>query len=348
MRILVVGAGASLAEAIALQVPEEFRPPLISNFAKKFWREFNPHPILDMFLESMGYQASDRDGRDLFYRLEKENRTDVEHFFAFAWHHRQKNWAPRRSGDPTNPDALPRDYIHGFVATSAGKNAISTGAGKPLLSWENLIYHGMGDPLQTLLIRGFFVNGRGWKPFGVGQRVAAKLRPGDVVVSLNYDPIFEIALKQASRPFEYVTNALRDSVISMCKPHGTINMIVSEDGTKAAFGEPENLGGLPSKGWRSFLGMIPPRFNKTYEEHYYSRTVVSVLASLNPQMVTFWGVGMTSSDADLCGLYRSWSRNAMVVEALNPDSAIAQKYRAILGVDVEHFTSHEAWLADGG
>jgi hypothetical protein len=254
MRVLVVGAGASLAEAIALQVPDEFRPPLISNFAKKFWKDFNPHPILDMFLESLGHQVADRDGRDLFYQLEKENRTDVEHFFAFAWRHRRKNWAPRWSGDPTNPDALPRDYIHGFVLTSAGKSAISIGADKPLLSWENLIYRGIGDPLQTLLIRGFFVNGSGWKPFAVSQRVATKLRPGDVVVSLNYDPIFEIALNQARLPFEYVTNTLRRGVISICKPHGTINMVVSEDGTRAAFGEPENLGSLPSKGWRSFLG----------------------------------------------------------------------------------------------
>jgi hypothetical protein len=38
----------------------------------------------------------------------------------------------------------------------------------------------------------------------------------------------------------------------------------------------------------------------------------------------------------------------MVVEALNPDNTIAQKYRAILGVDVQYFTSHESWLTDGG
>lgn len=57
MRVLVIGAGASLAEAIGLHVPEKFQPPLMGNFANKFWRDFNPHTILDMFLESMGHQV---------------------------------------------------------------------------------------------------------------------------------------------------------------------------------------------------------------------------------------------------------------------------------------------------
>ena len=114
MRILVVGAGASLAEAQEMGLPEEFHPPLISNFAKKLWRDFNPHPVLDLFLESLGHEVTNRDGRELFYQLESERQTDIEHFFEFAWRHRSKNWEPRPSIDPDKKFHFPRTISMDF------------------------------------------------------------------------------------------------------------------------------------------------------------------------------------------------------------------------------------------
>lgn len=345
MRILVIGAGASLAEASRLKVPKDLHPPLISNFASKLWKEFNPHPVLDLFLESMGHTVTDRDGRGLFLRLESDGKTDVEQFFAFAWRHRRKNWAPRKSSNPKDPDALPRDYIHGFTINTAGKNAISIGSGKPLLSWENLVYHGIGNPLQLLISEGFFVNGKGWKFLEVSQQVAARLSPGDVVVNLNYDPLFEIGLNQAHSAFRYAVNSLQKNTLSVCKPHGTLNMAVSEDCKRFAFGAPENLATPPPVGWRSFLGIIPPRFRKVYAEHPLSHTIVSMLKTLKPSTTTFWGVGLANSDVDMAGLYRSWTDNIDSVEVINPNKDIADKYRSTLGVDVRHFGTHDDWLA---
>jgi hypothetical protein len=43
MRLLVVGAGASYAQAEEAGLPEELRPPLMKNFAEKMWRDYNPH-----------------------------------------------------------------------------------------------------------------------------------------------------------------------------------------------------------------------------------------------------------------------------------------------------------------
>ncbi|MBE9555452.1 MAG: hypothetical protein IMF08_01235 [Proteobacteria bacterium] len=345
MRVLVIGAGASVAEAIRLDIVDDFRPPVVSNFTSKLWKEFNPHPVLDMFLESMGYEVLDRDGRELFYELERDGKTDVEQFFAFAWRHRRKNWAPRQSSDPMDPSALPKDYIHGFAITSDAKNTVTFGAGKPLLSWENLIYHGIGNPLQFLLLQGFHVNGKGWKPLTVSQEVGAKLRPGDVVVSLNYDPLFEIGLNQAGLAFQYAVRDFSRGTVCVCKPHGTLNMAISEDGTKAAFGNPEHLAAPPPTGWRSFLGIIPPRFEKVYEEHPLANSIVSTLMDIEPSIVTYWGVGLTTSDVDLLDLYRAWTRKMDTVEVLNPDKTIAEKYRSALGVNVRHFSTHEPWLA---
>jgi hypothetical protein len=52
MRHLVVGAGASIAQAIELDVPKELWLPTMQNFAKKTWANFAPFPFLPLFLHS--------------------------------------------------------------------------------------------------------------------------------------------------------------------------------------------------------------------------------------------------------------------------------------------------------
>jgi hypothetical protein len=50
MKHLVVGAGATFAEAQALGNAPEICPPLIRDFARKTWANYAPHPILSCFV----------------------------------------------------------------------------------------------------------------------------------------------------------------------------------------------------------------------------------------------------------------------------------------------------------
>jgi hypothetical protein len=45
-RHLVIGAGASFAECKAASLPDEFCLPLIGNFARKLWKDYNPVVVL--------------------------------------------------------------------------------------------------------------------------------------------------------------------------------------------------------------------------------------------------------------------------------------------------------------
>ena len=69
MRLLVVGAGASYAEAERAGLPEELRPPLMNNFAARMWRDYNPHFLLSDFLRTLGHDPG-RDARERFIALD--------------------------------------------------------------------------------------------------------------------------------------------------------------------------------------------------------------------------------------------------------------------------------------
>ena len=77
---LVIGAGATLAEAIAQGIPKESCPPLLRDFARKTWPHmYNPHPVLEAFLQELGYGDLGPDPRELFCRLEDEGRERSQH-----------------------------------------------------------------------------------------------------------------------------------------------------------------------------------------------------------------------------------------------------------------------------
>lgn len=59
MRLLIVGAGASYAEAEFAGVPEDFRPPFVKNFAHRMWTDYNPYHLLVGFLKSKGLDPTD-------------------------------------------------------------------------------------------------------------------------------------------------------------------------------------------------------------------------------------------------------------------------------------------------
>ena len=345
MRYLVVGAGASLAEGLALGLTPERCPPLVNNFAAKLWGEFNPHPILDRFLRSRGYQVSDRDGRSLFYKLERSVDTrdavNVERFFEFAWRHKNKDWSPERGTD----EGLPRDYIGGFAITSGGMRAVGTSS-QPPNGWQNLLLHGLGIPLQRIILEGFFQNGVGFRQLQLAQSVGRVLRPGDAVLNLNYDTLFELALQQAAIPFSYAPNLVGSDEVSICKPHGSLNLVVDEQKQGFAFGQPEWLGVPAPPGTISFSGLLPPRFEKNYAQIPIAKMILAPLAKSRPHIVSFWGVGFAPSDVDLKQLFQAWNSNCSRVEIINPDKIVAQAAEEIFNKDVHHYPDIPSWLAN--
>lgn len=329
MKHLVVGAGATLAQALALGNRWEDCPPLISNFARKTWADYTPSPYLDFYIKELGFWKEVSDARELFYELETAGLTNIEKFMEFAWHNRHLKL---EIGEKRPPD-----YIAG-LRISVGDSAASQHEDG---FWENLLYHGIGRPLADAMIVCFHRNGVGFLDLQLTKRVASPLKPGDLVLNLNYDTVFELALSQLSKPFKYAPNALRPDEILVCKPHGSLNMALNSQAF--AFGQPEWLGMPQPAGFLSYSGLIPPRLNKAYEEHPIAKMILDPSRARRPQYLTMWGVGLAESDNDLISLYREWATGSAVVEIINPSEAVAQKARELFTCEVRHFESVDAW-----
>ena len=175
MRLLVVGAGASYAEAEQVGLPEELRPLLMKNFAEKMWREYNPHYLLSAYLHEIG-QDPGTDARQSFIALEKSQPlVNVERFFEYAYNHR---------------DFVVPGHEH-F---------------QPPSEYDNLLLHGILNPLVFLLVDGLFDQGVETAPLRLARAVASRLQPGDAVLNLNYDTIFELGAEQAGHELVYLPN----------------------------------------------------------------------------------------------------------------------------------------------
>jgi len=74
----------------------------------------------------------------------------------------------------------------------------------------------------------FHENGVGFRDLQTTKRVAQTLGPEDLVLNLNYDTVFEIALTQLGRPFKYAPNAVQPNEVLVCKPHGSLNMVLND------------------------------------------------------------------------------------------------------------------------
>jgi hypothetical protein len=183
MRHLVVGAGATLAEALALGNGPEACPPLIHDFARKTWSNYTPYPILEVYLRQLGYQSLGHDPRELFYELEEKGVTNIERFMEFAWENRNRSMEVGED--------LPPGYISGLRITTEGNPTVST-ASEEGGFWDDLLYHGIGNPLSFLISQCFFENGKGWKSLHLSKSVAARLEPDDLIFNLNYDTVFEL------------------------------------------------------------------------------------------------------------------------------------------------------------
>lgn len=357
MRVPVVGAGASIEEAKRVGAPEHLWPPSVANFAERMWRSFF-HYWLPDYLISLGFDPTD-DPAAQFIELSKnpKNGINIERLFAYSWVNRDKKFE--------YGDKLPKGFIvgsfisidnaggidisAGMAAGAVGSVAMSIGMSSGVDYWENLIYHGVVRPLDELLQSAFFENGENGpriRQLEAGKLVFSRLSDGDLVLNLNYDTLFEIAITQLGLKPNYVLNQFTGKGISIAKPHGSLNLL--SDNKRFAFADPNCIGTTPSStdNMRNWRGIVPPRFNKDYEQHPYSKMIFSNLKNLTPSRMTFWGIGMSDSDEDLIRLYRKWVASTSVLEVINPDSIVADRIAKILNKKVRHFSKLDDWLAE--
>jgi hypothetical protein len=287
VKILVIGAGATLEESIRLGITETKRPPLINNFGASLWNSNLALPqslcqFMAGYLQANGHKAGPN-SVDTFIRLEAipGNSINVERFFEYAWLHRNNSYQG---------------------------------------AWEDLLYLGVFNPLTCLFAEnGFFENGVGWRQLRTYQAMAKKLRAGDLVVNLNYEPLFEMGAVQAEVKFAYVPLSPEPEDFLVAKPHGSFNMIVEKG--NFYFSEPNIIGSatVVREERDIFRGIIPPRFDKTYQQHPIANRIFNDIRNYTPESVTFWGVGFNSSDGDLIDIYRGWCDQAANVFLIHPN-----------------------------
>jgi hypothetical protein len=335
MKHLIVGAGATLAEALALGNEPQVCPPVIRDFARKTWSNYSPNPLLEDYLGTLGHQSLPSDPRELFYELEEEGITNIERFMEFAWENRNR-------GFPIS-ETPPPGYISGLRIGEAG--GLAHGVVDSSGFWQNLLYHGVGSPLSLHMTQCFFENGVGWKDLKLSKSVGARVEAGDLVLNLNYDTVFELSLGQLGRPFVYSPNQANRDQLVVCKPHGSLNMVANE--TEFTFGQPEWLGMPQPAGYQSYSGIVPPRLNKKYAQHPITQMILNPTYDRRPHTIVMWGVGLAESDEDLLALYSRWAEHANLIEIINPSREVVSKAEKLFKCEIRHFGDVAEWTRLG-
>lgn len=314
MLLLVVGAGASYAEAKHAGLPEELCPPLMKDFAERLWSEFNSHFLLSAYLREINLEPGN-DACATFVALERDQpqNINVESFFEFAYRHRD------------------------FVAPGHEQF-------EPATEYENLLLHGIFNPLVNLLVQGLYKHGPETTQLTLAQTVARQLRPGDTVLNLNYDTIFEIGARRAGHDLVFLPNQPSKPSLSISKPHGSMNLLVDMNRQSFCFAEPLFVGSVqPSDGSRNYIGFVPPRLNKQYEQHPVAHAIIEATKNIEPNHVVFWGVGLTDSDTDLLELFRRWCQTSDRVDFINPSAAHVEQAKMRLCTDATRYDSVADW-----
>jgi hypothetical protein len=334
-RLLVVGAGATYQECLTSGADPNHPLPLIKNFASELFNESQLlQEVIASYLTARGVPFNDA--------VLKAYAAGDGASFSSA----EMDAGPLREflrleiSDPINHN-VERLFEHVWQ-TYGGRGEF----------WEALAW----DAIFTCLFNAFITQfGMGpatdIRQLQVGQAVARCLVPGDRVVSLNYDIAFDLALQQAGRFIVYAPEVAPRGAITIYKPHGSFNYYADAQSGDAFFADPSQPRGSvalrDARGavWSPASALIPPRLNKSYEQHPAARMILAGLGVFTPELVTFWGVGLTPSDVDLTDIYRAACHTAQRVEFINPDEGMARHAEAALGVPITHYRRWEDWVS---
>lgn len=309
-RVLVVDAGASVEEGLRAGLAAEQRLPLVRDFPKIWARQFSPDPrLLADYLASVA-QERVADPFMAFKALAAQGdpRINVERFFEFAWLRRR---AESQSWEATVHSAI-------FIPI--------------VLQMAHFI-----EQLSPTTLRQFVAS----------QSVARKLKPGDLIVNLNYDTVLEIGLKQARMPFQYAPTLPRSHELWLAKPHGSINLILTQGQGRWLDPEMFQTVTYPDEDMAEFRGIVPPRYNKSFAQHETGALICDAIRGFTAEAFTLWGVSLADSDLDLLDLYGGWTRNLAQVELIHPNPRTESKghIESLLRKPVRQFSSPEEWAA---
>lgn len=316
--LLIVGAGASYAEAVEAGLPEENRPPLMKNFIKKLWNNSVPlflkkekglvYNYLKETLQYDNFLEQGKDFYDFLVILEKSNVSNIENFFEYAWNYKK---------------SYPKEY-------------------------ENLLYNGIYTPLVACLISGIFKNGLTPK-LPLTEKIASLLDNGDFVLNLNYETVFEIGATNAGKTLHFLPWDKTEPSITVAKPHGSFHFFEDENGLKQA--RPYFVGTLSSiagDNARNYKTFIPPRTNKNFQQHQLSRAIIKRLNFDYPRNVILWGIGFTKSDIDLYELYKKWFKSAEKISFITPRDIKPKELSNDMKIKIHHFMNVDSLLRDDG
>lgn len=334
-RLLVVGAGAAVEECLQSGVNRDHPFPIIRNFASRLFHESAPlQRVIADYLSVRGVAFDDAivpplsEGESRQLTPEQMENSPLRVFQRLE------------AADPASHNV---ERLFEFVWQTHGDDGEL---------WEALAWDGVLTNLYNECITQFpgFGPAHSMHALLAGQAVGRCLVPGDRVVNLNYDTLFDLALQQAGRFSIYAPEPPARGAILIYKPHGSFNLYAHRSTGDAFFADPSQMRGSvalqDSSGrvWSPAAAIVPPRFGKTYGQHPSAAKILSGLATFKPEIVTFWGIGLTSSDIDLLALYRTACENAPHIEFVNPDVNAFEHTRRLIGRSMQHFERLTDWL----
>ena len=126
---------------------------------------------------------------------------------------------------------------------------------------------------------------------GLPESVIKTLHVGDLVISLNYDIIFDIAIERSGKKFGYLPMDGHEQTVLLAKPHGSIHMLVNEREGSFAFAQPTSWGGGTHAGEANLsASILPPRLNKSYRDVPIARLMLRLRLATSQARSLFGGL----------------------------------------------------------
>jgi len=269
-RLLVVGAGAAVEECLQSGVDREHPLPVIRNFASRLF--FESAPLQRVIAEYLSAQRVGFDDAIVQPLHEGESRQLTPE---------QMENSPLRVFqrlEAVDSAAHNVERLFEFVWQTYGDDGEL---------WESLAWDGVLTNLFGACITQFpgFGPAHSMHALLAGQATARCLVPGDRVINLNYDTLFDLALQQAGRFAIYAPEAPARGSIVVYKPHGSFNLYADRSTGDAFFADPSQMRGSVAlqdstgKVWSPAAAIIPPRLGKTYAQHPTAAKILVGLAT---------------------------------------------------------------------
>ncbi len=331
-RLLVVGAGATLEECTKSGTNPQDQFPTVSDFVNKL-----SHVTHSLHLAAAAYLETNKIPFNPGIFTLKEGVIPPE-----VWNNNPIEIFKRlEASDPINHN-IERLLEHTWNTFGGAQDSF----------WDEL-QQAIYLSLFLKFVPQFGINGspEPYKKLEAGAIICQYLLPGDKVLNLNYDIGFDVALKQSGKAFCYSPDDSANEIV-LYKPHGSFNLYANRHKKAFRFVDvyqiPGTLTHPDAEGgeWNAHLAILPPRLNKKYEQHPIAQTILRSFQDFRPGVVTFWGVGLASSDADLIEIYKNTCDFAEEVQFINPSDEAYHRASQLIKRPIQQFRSLDEWARE--